>query len=207
MTNNNEITRKFTPVILVFTVILAACSQKCEEPFENIAFQQGDLVFRKGTGVKSRAVLHADSLGIYSHIGIVVLKDSVFQIVHITPGERENDEKFDKIKIEPVSEFWRKDRAKHGAIYRLEEDNSFGEEAAQQALRLLNKGILFDHDYRLCDTTEMYCTELVWYAYTQAGKDISFGKRSVLNVPLYSGTYIFPSDIYTNNEFILIYRF
>ena len=193
-------------IFFVFVVSLTTCKKKEENSFESIAFQHGDLVFREGIGTKSRAVLHVDSLGIYSHIGIVVLQDSVFQVVHITPGERKSGENVDKIKIEPVNEFWRKDRAQHGALYRLKE-NSWGEKAAEQALRLLQKGVLFDHNYQLCDTTEMYCTEFVWYSYAQAGKDISFGKRSVLNVPLYAGTYILPSDIYLNSEFVLLYKF
>ena len=193
-------------ISIIFMMTLTACVQKHDNFFESIAFEQGDLIFRRGTGLKSRAVLHADSTGVYSHVGMVVLKDSVFQIVHITPGEREENEKVDKIKIESIGDFWRKDRAKYGAVYRLK-DNSLGEMAAQQALRLWKKGILFDHDYQLCDTTQMYCTELVWYAYTQAGKDISFGKRRELSVPMYTGTYIFPSDIYTNSEFVLIYKF
>ena len=191
-------------VIIIF--IFTSCSQKQEKSFEDIEFQQGDLIFRKGTGIKSRIVLQLDSLGMYSHTGIVVFKDEIFQVVHITPDEREKGETIDKIKIEQISEFWRSDRAEHGAVYRLK-DNSLGEKAAQQALRLLQKGILFDHNYQLSDTTEMYCTELVWYAYQQAGKDISNGKRSILNVPMYAGTYIFPSDICSNSEFILIYKF
>ena len=184
----------------------SACSQKHKDSFENLAFQEGDFVLRKGIGAKSRVVLYADSLGLYSHIGMIVLKDSVYQIVHITPGERKKDETVDRIKMEPISEFWRKDRAQHGAVFRLK-DNRLGEKAAQQALRLLQKGVLFDHNYQLNDTTEMYCTELVWYAYLLAGQDISFGKRSELNIPLYGGTYIFPSDIYTSGECILIYKF
>jgi len=86
-------------------------------------------------------------------------------------------------------------------------DNSAGEKAAQQALRLLQKEILFDHNYQINDTTEMYCTELVWNIYRLAGIDICNGQRSTINVPMYAGTYIFPSDIYTNSEFILIYKF
>jgi hypothetical protein len=193
-------------VIIILVLIFVSCSQRSENSFDEITFQQGDLMFRKGTGTKSRAVLYADSLGVYSHVGIVVFTDSVFQVVHITPGERESGETFDKIKIEPINAFWRKDRARHGAIYRLR-DNSLGEKAAQHALRLLEKEVLFDHKYQLEDSTQMYCTELVWYCYLQAGTDISFGKRSKVNAPMYSGTYIFPSDIYDNEEFVLIYKF
>jgi hypothetical protein len=180
--------------------------RQSENRFGDIPLEDGDLVFRKGRGAKSWAVLRADAEGIYSHIGIVVRQDSVFQVIHITPGERKNGEAVDRIKMEPLDEFWHSERAKHGAVYRLIGDSS-RRIAAQHAIRLLQKGLLFDHDYELADTTTMYCTQLVWYVYTLAGKDISGGKRSLINAPLYSGTYIFPSDIYTNNELSLIYKF
>lgn len=192
--------------VLVFSFLLLACGQKSECSFENIDFREGDLIFRKGTGTKSRAVIYADSLSIYSHVGIVVLRDSAFQVVHITPGERENGETEDRIKAEPVTDFWRKNRASHGAVYRLEND-SWSKKASEQALRLLQKSVLFDHNYTLNDTTEMYCTEFVHYVYEKAGKDISFGRRSEFNIPKYTGSYILPSDIYANDAFILVYKF
>jgi uncharacterized protein YycO len=201
-----KITVKLCTSIIIFSVFLA-CSQKNNRAdFENIAFRQGDIILRKGIGVKSRAVLHADSLGVYSHAGIVVLGNSGAMVVHITPGEREKEEKVDKIKIEPVGVFWQSDRAEHGALYRLN-NSTAGSIAAQKAMCFLQKGITFDHDYELADTARMYCTELVWQAYLHAGTDITAGKRSEINAPMYSGTYIFPSDIYTNDIFTLIYKF
>lgn len=191
---------------LILLNVFASCSQKQEIFFDKIAFQEGDLVFRKGIGAKSQAVLLVDSSGIYSHAGIVVLQDSNFRIVHITPGEQEKGEKNDKIKMESANVFWRRDRAVHGAVYRLKE-NILAKKAAGEALRLLRKGILFDHEYQLNDTTTMYCTEFVWYVYKQADIDVSSGKRSILSVPLYSGMCILPSDIYTNDSFILISNF
>ena len=197
---------KYLITWFIICIVSFSCGRQAEFSIGEISFEEGDLVFRKGLGIRTQAVLYSDSLGIYSHTGIVVLKDSVFQVVHITPGERKKNENVDKIKIEPISDFWKKDRASHGAVYRLR-NNIWGKEAAQQASRLLQKGVLFDHHYLLSDTTEMYCTELVCYSYTQAGKDITFGQRSVLNMPLYAGTYILPSDIYTNSDFILVYKF
>lgn len=193
-------------VFLIILLLFACANSKRAKSFDSIAFEEGDLILRKGTGTKSKAVLHVDSTGIYSHVGIVVKVDSRFKVIHITPGERTKGENVDRIKMESIEDFWREDRAQNGAVYRLK-DNRLGKRAAQQALRLLHKGILFDHDYELSDSTKMYCTELVCYAYQKGGEDISFGKRSVLNMPLYSGTYIFPSDIYTHDEFQLIYKF
>jgi hypothetical protein len=189
--------------------LFAACSyRQTAVDFSRIALEEGDLVFRRGIGVKSQAVLSADTAGIYSHSGIVVRLDSGYRIIHVTSGEREKGEKEDRIKIESPETFFAADRAEHGAVYRIKEARNYAAEAASHAKRLLEKGVLFDHDYVLEDTTQLYCTELVWYVYQLAGKDITNGKRSELNnFPLFSGVYIFPSDLYGNNEFNLIYKF
>jgi hypothetical protein len=202
--------KQIKPLIVGIIIILfCACSHK--EPAADLSgvdLAEGDLVFRKGRGIKSEAVLQADTSGIYSHSGIVVKQNSTFMIVHVTPGEREKEEKVDRIKMETPEQFFSADRAQCGAIYRLSDSLNVPSAAAQQAVRLWNKGILFDHDYVLEDSTKMYCTELVWYAYQLAGKDITNGKRSeIVNFPLFSGIYIFPSDICKNNEFSLIYKF
>jgi len=199
--------KRHREVIICSVILLAliACSgQNKKRDFKSVIFAEGDLAFRRGSGTKSRAVLYADSSGIYSHVGIVVREDSVFKIVHITPGEQPKD----MIKSELPEEFWACSKAEHGALYRLKDASPYAAEAAQQALRLLHKEIMFDHDYQLDDSTKMYCTELVWYVYMLAGKDITFGERSeIVNFPMYSGIYIFPSDIYSNKEFSLIYNF
>lgn len=200
--------KHFLQFVAFFILLdLISCSHpKTNKVLSPICFEEGDIIFRKGTGAKSRAVLHADSTGVYSHCGIVVSEDSVYKVIHITPGERTKNEKVDKIKIEPIDVFWRKDRAEKGALYRLK-DNSLGGKAALQAKRLLAKGILFDHDYVLSDSARMYCTELVWYVYQLEGKDISCSKRSIVNMPFYGGVYILPSDIYDNKDILLIYKF
>jgi hypothetical protein len=208
MTKRMNASITLTTILLIITGFNACSHRKEKNPVETVDFVEGDLVFRKGFGPKTEAVIQADTLGIYSHAGIVVRQDSVFRIVHITPGERAKGETVDRIKIESPEVFFGSDRAQYGAVYRLHDGLSCPAKAAQHALRLLHKGIIFDHDYRLNDTTKMYCAEFVWYAYQLAGTDISFGKRSELeNIPLYSGVYIFPSDIYRNSEFKLIYKF
>jgi hypothetical protein len=197
-------------ISIIAIVLFAACSRKDTAAVDvsGIDFAEGDLVFRRGLSAKSHAVLTADPEGIYSHSGIVVKQDSSFMIVHLTPGEREKDETEDRIKMETPEQFFAADRSEHGAVYRLRDSLTVLSTAAQQAVRLWHKGVLFDHDYELNDSTKMYCTELVWYVYLLAGKDVTDGRRSeVANVPMFSGVYIFPSDIYRNEEFSVIYKF
>ncbi len=195
-------------LLLLLTVSwLTACSKRNDNgSFARVQLEEGDLVFRRGTGTKSRAVLHADSMGAYSHVGIVVKRVNGFSVIHITPGERQKGDTVDRVKTETLGEFWSNQKAVHGAVYRLSSRNA-GHAASLQAIRLLRKGVLFDHDYRLNDTTRMYCTEFVWYAYGKAGTDISAGKRSRINMPVYGGIYLLPSDIYLNPEFKLIFSF
>ena len=203
---------KLLPVVRVMLMLLllsllTVCCERAEtNRFASVKLEEGDLVFRRGTGAKSRAVMQADSLGIYSHVGIAVRRDESFGVIHVTPGERQKGDTVDKVKMESLDEFWSTARAVHGAVYRLK-DSKTGAMASSQALRLLDKGILFDHDYLLNDTTQMYCTELVWCAYSLAGVDISSGRRSRINMPVFGGMYIFPSDIYLNPQFELVFSF
>ena len=193
----------------VFSVLFFNYSDKKEEiDLSEVRFEEGDIVFRRGIGTKSNMVSHADKKGIYSHVGIVVKQDSVFMVIHITPGERENGDTEDRIKIELPEHFFSFKRAQLGAMIRLKDSLEYGVSAAREAHQLLQKGILFDHDYSLENSDKMYCTELIWQAYLSAGKDITQGRRSrIENMPLFSGTYIFPSDIFDNDEFTLIYKF
>jgi hypothetical protein len=186
-----------------------ACGHHHRRDCSSVDFTEGDIVFRRGDGNKSSVVLRVDSMGIYSHCGIVVKQDSAFMIVHVAPGERSAGETEDRIKMESPNAFFDESKAIQGGVFRLQDiSRSVAAQAARQAKRLFEKGILFDHDYSLEDSTAMYCTELVWYSYLLAGKDITGGKRSeIANFPLYSGSYIFPSDIYHNNPISLIYKF
>jgi hypothetical protein len=200
------------PLFAGLTVIglIGSCSRNEKmADISNIDFREGDIVFRRGRGVKSEAVLHVDTAGLYSHSGIVVKCDSAFMIIHITPDEREAGETEDRIKMEPPETFFAPDRAKFGSVYRLPDDTlNMAKTAAEQALRLWKRGVVFDHDYVLDDSTQMYCTELVWHVYRMAGKDITNNSRSeIVNVPLFSGVYILPSDIYSNKELVIVFSF
>jgi hypothetical protein len=200
--------KKIIPLIIILVLFCSCSHKKTAANLSSIDFQEGDLVFRRGLGIKSNAVLTADTAGIYSHSGIVVKNGEDFMIIHVTPGEREKGETEDRIKMETPEKFFAPDRAQLGAVYRLKNAQNISAQAAKQAVRLWKKGVLFDHDYVLEDSVKMYCTELVWYVYQLEGQDITNGSRSELvNVPLYSGVYIFPSNICKNNDFSLIYKF
>jgi Orthopoxvirus protein of unknown function (DUF830). len=68
--------------------------------------REGDVVFRRGAGLISRAVLAADEDGQFSHIGIVVRNGNNWMVVHAVPGEPEFKGDSDRVKMEPIASFF-----------------------------------------------------------------------------------------------------
>ncbi|MDR3328012.1 MAG: hypothetical protein LBT04_07840 [Prevotellaceae bacterium] len=187
-------------------LLLSGCSasgSRQDVPCELL--RAGDVVFRRGNGTKSQAVLYADREGMYSHTGIVVqLTDSTLRIVHAEPDKTCGD----SLKLETLKSFFSEKNAEKGAIMRFACSAECAAQAADYALKLYNAhSTVFDHDYDLKDSTQLYCTELVWRAYLHAGIDISNGRRTALNAPSFSGYYLMPSDVYKNEEGVVVYEF
>lgn len=170
-------------------------------------FREGDIVFRRGTGFTSRIVLATDNEGRYSHIGILKKENGVWCVIHAVPGEPDFEGDADRVKLEPVEQFFDATKATRGAVMHLQVDSSLAYRAAQSALRLFHKRVLFDHDYDLNDTTKMYCTELIDYVYRKEGIDLPEGRTTSVNIPGMNGDYIMPNDIAQNKRLCLIYYF
>jgi uncharacterized protein YycO len=178
--------------IALTALCLAACRGDAGIEFSK-ELSEGDLVFRRGRGSKTRAVLAVDSAGLYSHVGIVCGTDSGLVVVHAVPGEGAVRE---VVKAERPGEFFSPHRAVSGAVCRLQSSEEIRSAAARYALDAQQAGLEFDHDYDLEDSTRLYCTELVWRAFGAAGVDLSGGRRSRVDMPGFEGDYIMPSDIY-----------
>lgn len=163
--------------------------------------EEGDLLFRRGTGVVGHIVTSVDNRGEYSHIGIVVLKDSSWQVVHAVPHEHDFKGDIDRVKIESVEQFLGRYPDASFGHYRVKIGKDSIAIAVRNALRLSALRIPFDHDYDLSDTTALYCTEFVEYIYSLAGIEISEGRRTEVSFPSLSGHYIMPSDI-TESDYV-----
>ena len=156
-------------------------------------WRNGDLVFRCGMGVESRAVT-AHGHSSYSHIGLLYRDTTNGQwlVIHAVPGEDEPE----WLKTEPVEVFFGRDRACAGAWATVDCSDSVANKAALYALGKVAAHTLFDNTYRTADTAQLYCTELVWRSYLHAGMDVTGGKRH--SVPTFfskEGECIFPNDI------------
>ena len=168
--------------LLLASFILIACSNKQSGKESHIAvdtteIRNGDLIFRRGTSVRSLAVIAANH-DKYSHVGIIVKTNNKWFVIHAVPGETDNDK--DTVKIESISNYLSSDKCEAAKIYRITQNDSIANASAQYAMTKIGKP--FDDQFDISDTSSYYCTELVWQAYLHQGIDISHGKRHKIKI-------------------------
>ena len=150
----------------------------------------GDVAFRLGRTLQSDAIASVvEGESRYSHVGVVVGRGDSLRVVHIEP-ERDGEE---RVKMESVEEFFHPAVAVAGCVARYENLTEPQRQTIErEALRLHAKGVEFDHDYSLRDTSQMYCSELVDYVFRRADVVLTSQRR---RVPLVKEEVLFPTDM------------
>lgn len=194
-------------VTLLCLLITACCARRTDVDIPVCNLKDGDIVFRRGVGFTSQVVLRVDEKGVYSHLGIVKFVDGECCVVHAVPGEPDFEGDTDRVKLEPIDDFFLWSKASSGAVMRFDGDSVAAGRAADHAYRLYCRHVLFDHDYDKEDSTMMYCTELVDYAYKKEGIDLPEGRVSRISLPGFNGEYILPNDIACNRKLRVIYKY
>lgn len=160
---------------------------------DSLLFREGDLLFRCGIGGESRLVTSL-SQSSYSHVGILRRGIWGWEVVHAVPGEAYPGEE-DFLKSESLDSFLASHRARLALLARVECSDSVAIRAAHYAYDKVLHHYTFDHDYLLNDSTQYYCTELIYRAYLAQGIDLVEDRRHTLPIPTKDNSYVFPSDI------------
>jgi hypothetical protein len=170
--------------------------------------QEGDLVFRCGEGIVSRAVTSVEKDGLFSHVGILVRDGGEWKVVHAVPGEKEHPGDFDRVKAETPERFFAPARARVGAMVHCGlSDPAVLERLRETALGWARDSVRFDDDYDLADSSRLYCTELVWRLYRLAGIDLSEGRRRNLNILFVHGECLLPEHLFHYSGKSVYYQF
>ena len=75
---------------------------------EGLELKAGDVVFRRGLGFTSQAVILAEGGGAYSHTGLVIDSAGHPMIVHAVPGEPDYKGDEDRVKMDTPTEYFLK---------------------------------------------------------------------------------------------------
>lgn len=159
---------------------------------EPSAVSPGDLVFRRGRSLVSRAVLSVDGRSEYSHVGIVASAGTSTEVVHAIPPE---EGKPGGVVAEPLESFLAPELASAAAVYRPR-DSRVGVRAAARAWTYARPRRPFDSGFDLSTPGAVYCTELVWRAYLEEGVDL-VGRD-------FHDRYLLPSRLLSSPELALI---
>jgi hypothetical protein len=163
--------------------------------------ESGDIIFRRGVSLESRAIIAMDGDFGYSHAGIIRKTGSRIEVIHASYAEEGQTQEI--IINEPVGKFLKPSSASSVAVYRLNApDKSLPLIALSEAERFLNAKISFDKDFDLATADRIYCTELIWLSFKKAGIDLTAGRFD--RVPYLLGNpnkdYILPSSLLNSSQ-------
>lgn len=192
------------PAISVFGYVLLHREPVAPVRYDPMVFRDGDIIFRRGVSVESEAVMALDGGGTYSHVGIVKFVDGQAQVIHVTADEPPGSPNV--TRIEPLAQYLEPARASAAAVYRVHAgDRQFVDGALRTADSYTNAKIPFDTAMDIDSASAMYCTELVWRAYHEAGLDLVDGKFETMTSPLMSGRFVLPSTLRRSPHLELIW--
>lgn len=203
---------KLKVLYIVMALCLIFCSGCADQqqfaPSSDIGIRSGDLIFRRGDSKESYIVRIADqNEGFYSHCGVVVEINGELFAIHSVPDEVPENE-VDRVKCEPLTEFFHPDRALNGAVYRTPLTSEELERVSLQARYHYAVGTPFDGQFILEDTTELYCTEFLQHIFLKVDYDLASEYASHNPIPLSSSDLIiFPCDLIKNQELTHIYSY
>lgn len=135
---------------------------------------------------------------------MAIKEGGVWMVVHAVPGE--SSDGIDRVKLEPVDTFFLTTRAVKGAAMRLSQCDAVAARKAAQWARA-QCGVEFDDRYEWYDHSRLYCTELVQAAYESVGFDLASGHVSHVDLPLFTGDIVFPTDIASNDSLTTVFSF
>jgi len=192
----------FSPLFAGFLLLVASDSTPVLRsliPIETYAqLKSGDLIFRQGSDTASAVVLAGKTKSIYSHVGMIVIKNKAALVIHAVPAETKNE--VGGVKLESVDLFTRSDRAVHVAIMRPQ--YNVGENAAKKALTYIGKP--FDAAFNLQDDSALYCTELVARSYLPFNINL-YKKLQIVRLPFFNGQFLLPQDIFEQTQLIKVW--
>ena len=162
------------------------------QPALPLSAQAGDLIFRRGTEGVSHMVLSMDR-GLYSHVGMLVGERGSWKVVHATPSEKAGQA--DGVVLDSLEFFLAPQRSQAFVVYSPKNVSADQRRrAVQWALAQQGRGFEI-----VAANKGIYCTTLVWQAWTQAGLDWPVATTEV-TLPVLKGHYLLPSALQTSAQ-------
>lgn len=140
-------------------------------PNEYAQLRTGDVIMRHGFGLISNAIVKYshDSLPV-SHCGILVQHaDSTWWVIHTVSNSLV---RVDGMQQDALPKFLAESHKNSIIVQRYVSSDTFsGVRIAQAATYYLRHGVPFDDSFNEHDSTEFFCTEMLYYVFKRACND------------------------------------
>ena len=137
----------------------------------------GDIILRHGHGFVSDGIveLFKEKYDI-SHCAIVTQDSTGLQVIH---SVSQSLSEIDGIQKQSLNSFIRDSKKNSVMVVRFKYPPGFsGLEISKNAREILSRKVPFDHNFNLEDSTEVYCSELIWLAIKNSYNfDVFNGRR------------------------------
>lgn len=152
-------------------------------------FRDGDILLVCGKTWRSKIVnLLEDGASAFTHSGVVRVIGGVPYVVHASPD-------VELVQMERADDFLSPEMVYRASLFRVRTGPAVAAEASRNALEYYEERVPFDTAFDGEDHGSLYCTELVWRAYAQAGIDLADGLWVHLSNPLLSGRVLLPNSL------------
>ena len=102
----------------------------------------------------------------------------------------------ERVEMEPLEEFLSPFEVERAAVYRLKGNRAGAGRASGEAREFYLEKRPFDGSFDKNNEEAVYCTELIWKAFGNAGIDLFGTERSAYFTPVpFYGNVLFPSDL------------
>ena len=153
--------------------------------------REGDLLFRAGRGWRAEVVRTASN-SILTHVGIVdVADDGQVYIIHAEPPE---GSRAGRVRRQSLEVFAGSQQATALIAYRPALTEKVLSRAVSAARRASDLALPFDDEFDLKSDEAMYCSELIWKAFVEAGVPLKLVQTHI-TFPGKTGYYLMPEDI------------
>jgi len=193
-------------LILLIWIIPVACSNgdfsfnDQPEPFKADTsvfslIQEGDILLRQGQGpLSTHIVRFMDENRSLSHCGIVCNYNNKLTVIHCISKELSG---IDGVQTQSLHDFFADVADSNIAIVRPKLDSIQRSNFVNHAKRYLTKQVKFDNNFNFKDTSQLYCSELVYYSYTNGTKKNPFDFKKTDIVDLMKFDSFFKESYFT----------
>ncbi len=132
--------------------------------FEKSQLQTGDIILRRGYGFVSNMILNMMNEDYkVTHLGVILRNGDTLKVAHALSSKVSNQ---DGLRFQNLDNFVYHSKDSSLLVTRLKGIDSTKQAKIAEQLKLyLDMQLPFDHKFDYQDTTEHYCSELIWRIY------------------------------------------